>query len=82
MFGRHLGWYTEFCQVQNSLYVQVLHSPILATLLHGTLAAGISQTLQRGTRNQIMELLQRAAPIFSWAAITLGIGLHSSIILI
>ena len=25
----------EFCQVQNSLCVQVLHSPILAVLLHG-----------------------------------------------
>ena len=45
MFGRLLGWYTiytflgalgpltEFCQVQNSLYIQVLHSPILAALL-------------------------------------------------
>jgi len=31
---------TEFCQVQNSLFVQVLHSPILAALLHGTPAAG------------------------------------------
>ena len=27
---------TEFCQVQNSLCVQVLRSPILAALLHGT----------------------------------------------
>ena len=27
---------TEFCPVQNSLYVQVLHSRILAALLHGT----------------------------------------------
>jgi len=26
----------EFCQVQNSLCVQVLRTPILATLLHGT----------------------------------------------
>ena len=31
---------TEFYQVQNSLYVQVLRSPILAALLHGTPAAG------------------------------------------
>ena len=30
----------EFCQVQNSLCVQVLHSPILAALLHGTPSAG------------------------------------------
>jgi len=46
----------EFCQVQNSLCVQVLRSPILAALLHGTWAVGVSQTLQRGTRNGIMEL--------------------------
>jgi len=69
---------TEFCQVQNSLYVQVLRSPILAALLHGTPAAGISQTLRRGTRNRITELSQRAPPIFGWATITLGIGPHSS----
>ena len=30
---------TEFCPVQNSLCVQVLRSPILASLLHGTPAA-------------------------------------------
>jgi len=30
----------EFFQVQNSLYVQVLRSPILAALLHGAPAAG------------------------------------------
>jgi len=35
---------TELCQVQNSLCVQVLHSPVLASLLHGTGALGISQT--------------------------------------
>jgi len=33
--------------VQNSLYVQVFHSPILAELLHGTQAVGVSQTLWR-----------------------------------
>jgi len=73
MFGRLLGWYiiyiyifrgscplTEFCQVQNSLCIQVLHPPILAVLLHGTRAVGISQTLQRGTRNGITELSQTA----------------------
>jgi len=37
---------TEFCLVQNSLCVQVLHSPILAALLHGTRVMGISQTLR------------------------------------
>jgi len=64
--------------VQNSLYVQVLRSRILAALLHGTPAAGVSQTLRRGTRNGIAELSQRVPPIFGRAAITLGIGPHSS----
>jgi len=64
-----------------TLYVQVLLSPILAALLHGIPAAGVSQTLQRGTRNGIAELSQTAPPIFSWAAITLGIGPHPSIII-
>ena len=35
---------TEFCQMQNSLCVQVLRSPILAALLHGTRAVRVSQT--------------------------------------
>jgi len=43
-----------------------------AALLHGTPAAGISQTLWHGTRNGIIELLQWTPPIFGWAAITLG----------
>ena len=64
----------EFCPVQNSLYVQVLCS----ALLHGTRAACVSQTLRCGTRNGITELSQRAPPIFGRAAITLGIGTHSS----
>jgi len=68
----------EFCQVQNSLCVQVLPSHILAALLHGSPAAGISQTLWRGTRNGITELSQTAPPIFGTAAITVGIVLHSS----
>jgi len=61
----------EFWPVQNSLYVQVLRSPILETLLHGTPAVSVSQTLRRGTRNGITELSQTAPPIF-------GIGPHSS----
>ena len=69
---------TEFCPVENSLYVHVLRSPILAALLHGTPAAGVSQTLRRRSRNGITELSRRAAPIFGRAAITLGIGPHSS----
>jgi len=90
MFGRLLGCYnihtfrggccplTEFCQAQYSLCIQVLRSPILAELLHSTRAAGVSQTLRRDVRNRITELWQRAPPIFGWAAITLGIGPHSS----
>jgi len=50
---------TEFCPVQNSLYVQVLRSLLLTALLHGTPAAGVSQTLRRGTRNGTTELSQR-----------------------
>ena len=69
---------TEFCPVQNSPYVQVLLSPILAALLHGSRAVGLSQTLRRGTRNRIMELSQTAPSVFGWAAITLGIGPHCS----
>ena len=68
---------TEFCHVQNSLCVQLLHSPILAALLHGIQAVGVSESLRRHTRNRITELLQRAPSIFGWAAITLGIGPHS-----
>jgi len=51
---------------------------VLAALLHSTLVVGVSQTLWHGTRNGITELSQRAPPIFGWAAITLGIGPHSS----
>jgi len=51
---------TDFCPVQNSLYVQVLRSRVLSALLHGTPAAGVSQTLQRGTRNGIRERSQKA----------------------
>jgi len=69
---------TEFCPVQHSVYVQDLRSSMLAALLHGTPAAGLSQTLRHGTRNGITELSQRAPPIFSRAAITLGISPHSS----
>jgi len=69
---------TEFCQLQNSLSVQVLRSPILAALLHGTRVVGVSQSLRRGTRNGITELSQRVPPVFGRAAITLGIGPHSS----
>jgi len=71
----------EFFQVQNSLCVQILCSSILTALQHGTPAAGVSQNLRRATRNGITELSQTAPPIFGWAAITLGIGPHSSLCL-
>jgi len=69
----------EFCQLQNSLCVQVLRSPILAALLHSTRAVSVSQTLQRGTRNGMTELLQSAPPVFGREAITLGIGPNFSL---
>jgi len=37
---------TEFCQLKNSLCVQVLRSSILAALVHGTRAVGVIQTLR------------------------------------
>jgi len=46
--------------------------------MHGTPAAGISQTLRHGTWIAITERLQLAPPIFGWAAITLGICAHCS----
>jgi len=52
----------------------------LAALLRGTPAAGVSQTLRRGTRKRIMEISQTATPIFGWVAIVSGIGPHSSVI--
>jgi len=55
----------EFRPVQNSLHIKVLRSPVLAVLLQGTPAAGICQTLRRGTRNGITKL-------------SLGNGPHSS----
>jgi len=61
-----------------TVLVQVLRSAVLAVLLHGTPAAGVSQSLRRGTRNGITELSQRAPSIFGRAAITLGIDPHCS----
>jgi len=53
---------TEFCQVQNSLCVQVLRSPILAALLHGTWAESVSQTLRHGIFTR-----QGGHPVRHWA---------------
>jgi len=47
---------TESCLVQNSLCVQILRSPVLEALLHGTGAAVVSQTLRRGTGDGITKL--------------------------
>jgi len=44
---------TEVCQVQNSLCVQVLSSPILAGLLHSTWAVGDSQTAAFSRRRHL-----------------------------
>jgi len=60
---------TEFCQVQNSVCFQVLRSPILTALLHGT---------RVGASAKLCGVEQRTPPIFDRAAITLGIGRHSS----
>ena len=90
MFGRLLGFYTIYTflgtlapdgispRAKFTLHPSLAFSPTLAALLHGTPAAGVIQTLRRGTRNGITELSQTAPPTFGWAAITLGIGPHSS----
>jgi len=60
----------EFCQVQNSLCVQVLHFPILAALLHGTQVVGVSH---------FAALSRERHYIFDRVAITLGIASHCSL---
>jgi len=57
--------------------------PSLAFSYIGSVTARNSssgQTLRRGIRNGITELSQRAPPIFGWAAMTLGICPHSSML--
>ena len=90
MFGRLMGCYIIYTfsgalasdgillGAIFTVYVQVLRFPVLAALLHGSPAAGISQSLRRGTRNGITELSQRAPSIVGRAAITLGIDPHCS----
>ena len=90
MFGRLMGWYTIYTfsgalapdgilpGAIFTIYVQVLRSPVLAALLHGSPAAAVSQSLLRGTRNGITELSQRAPSIFGQAVITLGNDPHCS----
>jgi len=78
------GPLTEFCQVQNSLCVQVLRSPTLAASLNGTRAVCMSKTLWHGTRNGITELSllvtfnRGRATYIPRVAITFGIGPQSS----
>ena len=52
----------------------------ISSICHHNMVNFGSQSLRRGTKNLIMELSQRAPPIFGRAAITLAIGRHSSII--
>jgi len=85
MFGHLLGWYTIYKLSWALALDRILPGAkftILAALLHGTPAGGVSQTLWRGTRNGITEHSQRKPPIFGRATITLGIGPHSSITLL
>ena len=63
------------CKIQFASKSCVL---LVAALLHGTRAASVSQNLRHATTNGITELSQMAPPIFCWAAMTLGIGPHSS----
>jgi len=91
MFGRLLGWYTVYTFSGAVAPDRILPGakfttsksclPMLAALLYGTPAAGISKTLRCRTTYAVMELLQRAPPILGRAAITLGIGPHSSLYL-
>jgi len=100
MFGRLLDCYTIYIfsralarngilprakfTLRPTLALSLSCSYILAALLHGTRAVGVSESLRRRTRNGITELSQSAPPVLysaHWlggAAITLGIGPHSS----
>jgi len=74
---------TEFCQLQNSLRVQLLRSPKLSALLHGTRALHwpVSQSLRVvQLRNGITEVSHRVPPIFGRLAITVGISPCSSFV--
>jgi len=70
---------TEFCYVQNSLCVQALRSRTLA--VHDTPAAASAQlcgVVQGMELRNFRKGRGWSPPIFGWAAITLGIGPHSS----
>ena len=84
IFGHFLGWYSiSFLGAvdpwQNIASAKFSLRPSLAfayigsvNARHSSPAAGASQTLRRGTRNVMMQLSQRAPPIFHRAAITLA----------
>jgi len=79
MFGHLLDWFTIYTFSGALARNRILLCPILAALQHSTRAMGISESLQRRTRIGTKELSQRTPRIFSWAAITLGIGPHSTL---
>ena len=64
---------SEFCLVQNSLYVQVMRSSILAALYSRHSSSGRQPNFAAWYKEWIYtELSQRVPPIFGWATITLG----------
>jgi len=67
---------TEFCRVQNFLYVKVLRSPILAALLHSSPAAGVSQTAV-WYKEWNYGTFAEGATYIRLVAITFCIGPHS-----
>jgi len=69
----------EFCQLQNSLCVQVLRSLILTALLQGTGTVACGKLCGVILGMELRNFRTWAQPIFGWAAITFGIGPHSSI---
>ena len=72
---------TEFCPVQYSLYVQVLRSSILAALLHGTPAAGVSQTLWRGTGTELRKF-RRGRHLYSAGRPSRWASAHSVVLVL
>jgi len=75
MFGRLIGWYIIYLRgsmppngilpgAKFTMRPSLPFSYIGSAILHGTRAAGVCQTLRRGTRNGITELSQTAPPIW------------------
>jgi len=73
----------EFCPVQSSPYIQLLHSPILAALLHGTPAAGVSHFAAWYKEWNYGTFAEGEGPrIFGWVAIMSGISAHILVTLV